>query len=166
MSDSNDDSFLSGCGCFTIILIALAIHFQVDIGHLIDSIGNIFKGILAIGAVLLVLGLFAAFASDGSTISSAESGKAKRKEKPKKMQKAERVIYADRPARSLARSQASRVTRLEVPGGYVPFEMTKTETKTEDTFKRETTIKTYVDSREVTAILKDKDVHLLRDSKQ
>jgi len=44
-------------------------------------------------------------------------------------------------------------SRLEVPGGYVPFDMTRTETRTKDTIKTETRIKTYVDSRDMPTIL-------------
>lgn len=41
---------------------------------------------------------------------------------------------------------------LEVPGGYVPFEMTRTETRTKDTVKSETRILTYIDSRNVPTV--------------
>ena len=165
MSGSNDDNWVGGCGCLILIIFAAAIHFQVDIGQFFNSLGNIIKVILAIGGVVLVLGFIGLMLPDESTVRSGEIGKAKRKEKPKKVYKPDRVIYAEKPARSKSRSQESRVTRLQVPGGYVPFEMTKTETKTKDTVKRETTIKTYVDSREVKAIIMDKDVKVLKDGK-
>lgn len=157
MSGSNDDNLAGGCGCLILVIIIAAIHFQVDLGQLFDSIGNIIKVILALGGVGLVLGLFAVFVP--------EEQPDKRKEKPKRTATPDRVFSADKPARSVSSSQESRVTRLEVPGGYVPFEMTKTETKTKDTVKTETKIKTYVDSREVKAILKGRDVDVLTDGK-
>jgi len=165
MSGSDDDNLLGGCGCLVLILIAVAIHFQIDIDQLFNSIGNAVKVILAFGGVILVLGLLALLLPDDPTVKSGEVGKVKRKEKPKKGYKADRIIYADKPAQSISRSQESRVTRLEVPGGYVPFEMTRTETKTKDTVKTKTKIKTYIDSREVKAVLKGKDVDLLSDGK-
>ena len=157
MSEPSDDNIVGGCGCLVLILIAAVIHFQVDVGQFLNGVGNIIKGILAIGGVVLVLCLFG--------LLLPEEPKGKRKGKPKNEYGRDQVIHTDKPAKSISRRQESRVTRLEVPGGYVPFEMTKTETKTKDTLKRETTIKTYVDSREVTAILKDKDVNLLRDGR-
>lgn len=162
MSESNDDTMAGGCGCVILILIVAVIHFQIDIAQLFNSIGNIIKVILALGGLGLILGLFALTAPDKQTFKSGEGNKAKRKEKPKKVYEPDRVIYADKPTGSVSRSQQSRVNRLKVPGGYVPFEMTRTETKTRDTVKTETKIKTYVDSKEVKAILKGGDVKLLK----
>lgn len=44
-------------------------------------------------------------------------------------------------------------SRLEVPGGYVPFEMTRTEKKTKNYLKTETTIKTYIDPDDLPTVL-------------
>ena len=166
MSGSNDDNWIGGCGCLILILFAAAVHFQIDIGQFFSGLGNVIKVILAVGGAVLVLGILAALIPDESTVKSHENMKSKRKEKPKRIHKPDRVIYADKPARSISRSQKSRVTRLEVPGGYVPFEMTKTETKTKDYVKTETQIKTYIDSKEVKAVLKGNDVDVLTDGRR
>ncbi len=166
MSGTDDDNLLGGCGCLILILIAAVIHFQIDIGQLFNSIGNIIKVILALGGVGLALWLISLILPEEQKYKYDDSYKAKRKETSKKVHKPDRVFYADEPPRSISRRQESRVSRLEVPGGYVPFEMTKTETKTKDTVKTETKIKTYVDSREVKAILKGRDVDVLTDGKK
>ncbi len=168
MSGSNDDILSGGCGCLIIFLIAAiaaVIHFQIDIDQLFNSIGNIIKVILGLGGVGLALWLISLVLPEEQKNKYDDGYKTKRDEKPKKVYKPDRIYYADESPRSVTRSQESRVSRLEVPGGYVPFEMTKTVTKTKDTVKRETKIKTYVDSREVKAILKGKDVDVLTDGK-
>lgn len=166
MSASNDENWVGGCGCLLLILLGAAIHFQVDIGQLFQSLGNIVKVILAVGAVVLVLGIVAYFIPEESHSKHDYSGKSKRKEKPKKIREPDRVFFGDDDAQSISRRQERSVARLEVPGGYVPFEMTKTKTKTKDTIKTETKIKTYVDSREVRAIISGKDVDLLSDGER
>lgn len=166
MSGSNDENWAGGCGCLLLILFGAAIHFQVDIGQFFNSLGNVVKVILAVGAVVLVLGLLGAALPDESTDKSGEKEKSKRKEKPKRIREPDRVFFGDDHAQSISRSQERSVSRLEVPGGYVPFEMTKTKTKTKDTEKTETKIKTYVDSREVKAIISGKDVDLLSDGER
>ena len=166
MSGSNDEDWVGGCGCLLLILFGAAIHFQVDIGQLFETAGNVVKGILAVGGVVLVLGVIVALLPNESTIKSGEKEYAKRKEKPKKIREPDRVFFRDDQAQSISRSQERSVSRLEVPGGYVPFEMTKTKTKTKDTETTETKIKTYVDSREVKAIISGKDVDLLSDGER
>jgi len=165
MSGSNDDNLLGGCGCLTLIIIAAVIHFQIDIGQLFYTLGNIVKVLLAIGGVVLVLWMLTLIFPDNQSSGYKE----KRKEKPKTVYKPDKIIYGHAPghapARPIARSEESRVSRLEVPGGYVPFEMTRTQTKTKDSVTTETKIKTYVDSREVKAILKGNDVDFLSDGK-
>ena len=154
-----DDDVLGGTGCISIVL---AIIFAIAAAFLHI---NIIHAILVGGGIGIALGIIALFAPDSQTTKYDNREKSKRKEKPKTAQKPDRIIYANKPEGSVSRSQQSRVSRLEVPGGYVPFEMTKTETKTKDTVTTETKIKTYVDSREVKAILKGSDAKLLNDGK-
>ncbi len=134
----------AGCGCLLAVALGiLAAVIQADIVQFI-VLGA------SIGAII---GLIA-------DPDAADSG---RKAKPKR--KARDGVLMDRDTAPAVKSIQRRrdVSRLEVPGGYVPFEMTRTETKTKDTVKRETTIKTYIDSREVKAVLKGEDVKFLRD---
>ncbi len=165
MSGSNDDNLLGGCGCLALIVVAAVIHFQIDIGQLFITLGNIVKVILALGGLMLALWVLTLIFPDNQSSGYKEKRKEKPKEKPKTVYKPDKIIYDDKPARSISRSEERRFRRLETPGGYVPFEMTRTQTKTKDTVTTETKIKTYVDSREVKAILKGDDVDFLSDGK-
>ncbi len=160
MSNSDGENLAGGCGCLLLFLFAAAVHFQIDIGQLFNSIGNIIKVILGLGGVLLALWIIGAIFPDPQTDQFDEKKKVKRKEMPKKP---DRIIYSDNSARSQSRSQERRVSRLEVPGGYVPFEMTRTETRTKDTVKTETKVKTYIDAKEVKAVLRGGGRRLLDD---
>ncbi len=166
MSGSNDDT-LGGCGCLVIIVIviAAAIHFQVDIGSIFSNFGNIFKALLVLGVVGLALMFFAIATEPAPPAKRKKNSKAKRKSKEKP--KAKEGVVVSPPYTPPAAVQRERSTsRLEVPGGYVPFEMTRTETKTRDSVKTETKVKTYVDSREVKAILQGEDVDVLTDGRR
>ena len=133
-----------GCGCLAAIVFGIGAAFlHVNI---ID--------LAIIGAVAgAIIGLFV----------EPGAGDSSQKAKPKR--KARDGVLVDHHSAPTAKSVKRRreVSRLEVPGGYVPFEMTKTETKTKDTVKTETRIKTYIDSREVRAVLKGRDVDVLTD---
>lgn len=166
MSGSNDDT-LGGCGCLVIIVIAAAIHFQVDIGSIFSNFGNIFKALLVLGVVGLALMFFAIATDPAPPAKSKTKSKYHKAKKHKEKLKAREGVVVSPPYSPPASVQRERNTsRLEVPGGYVPFEMTRTETKTRDSVKTETKVKTYVDSREVKAILQGEDVDVLTDGRR
>ena len=148
-SSSRTDGAL-GCGFILAIvfaIIAVVIH------------ANIFNFIV-IGAIIgALVGLFA----DPEAADSGHKEKSKRSGK----RKAREGVVVGRNSSPLAKSIERRrdVSRLEVPGGYVPFEMTRTETKTKDYVKTETKIKTYIDAEEVRAVLKGSDVDVLSDGR-
>jgi len=78
-----------------------------------------------------------------------------------------KVIYGSAPTGSSGVVKRSRdFSRLEVPGGYVPLEVTRTEKKTKDTVTTETKIKTYIDSKEVRAVLKGEEIKVLNDGRR
>ena len=136
---------LGAIGCIGVVL---AVSFAIAAAFLHI---NILHAIIVGGVIGLAFGVV------GATAPEPEE-KEKRKSKPKSVKGA---IVQPRSRRAEINRQRD-YSRLEVPGGYVPFEMTRTETKTKDSVKTETEIKTYVDAKEVKAILKGRDVKLLK----
>lgn len=130
-TESNIGQMTIGCGiAFAIVAAIIAAVIQADS----------FKFIVMGAVIGALVGLFV----DPESAESGGKAKAKRKTR-------EGVMMGsafDEPRRS----SRGEVSRLEAPGGYVPFEMTRTETQTKDAVKTETEIKTYIDSREVRAV--------------
>lgn len=143
-----------GCG----LIVAVVFAIVAGIFH-----WNIINFMLVGGLLGMFLGIFGVRDTDYS----GDYEKPKRYDQGKDKRKAREGVLVSRdysPPKSIKRHRD--FSRLEVPGGYVPFEMTRTETKTKDTVKTETRIKTYIDSNDLPTVLSNHRIEHFSDGEQ
>ena len=143
-----------GCGVMLAIVLAVVAHFiQANVLHFV----------VAGGLIGMVLGCFVSDdSSEGSHKRKAKRGDYDSYGSSEGRPRVGKVLNSSASSTSSCVVKRSRdFSRLEVPGGYVPFEMTRKETETKDYRKTETTIKTYINSKDLPTVLSSNHIEEL-----